>query len=98
MNGEEQMNQFPIADNANKSSKGPVLGIIIIILLIILGGFYVLTSRKQPPQNGLPPTDSPAGRTGDLDAAATPDLTDLEAEAQNLDSDLQNLDQEITAQ
>ncbi len=90
------MNQFPIADNAEKSSKGPVLGIIIIILLIILGGFYILTSRKtdQTP----PPTDSPAGRDGDLNAAANvPDLTDLEADAQSLDNDFQTLDQDIQA-
>jgi len=84
MNGEEQMNQFPITD---KPSKGPVLGIAIIIILIVLGGIYILTSRK--PAEAPSPLDIPDNQ----DVQLVPDLTDLEMEAQSLDSDLQALDQ-----
>jgi len=86
------MNQFPIADSP---SKGPMLGIVIIIILIILGGIYILSSRsgapEEPPAGTSPiPTESPAGR----DDGQTEDLTDLETEADALETDLQNLDQE----
>lgn len=91
------MNQFPIAD---KPSRGPMLGIVIIVLLIILGGIYILSSRSgaPAPTDLTTPTDSPAGRNGDvntpLGAGQTPDLSDLETEASGLGTDLQNLDQE----
>ncbi len=92
------MNQFPIAD---RPSKGPMLGIIIIVLLIILGGIYILSSRggrPEQPADTTIPTDSPAGRNGDgatsPDVGQTPDLSDLETEADGLGADLQNLDQE----
>ncbi|MBI4136144.1 MAG: hypothetical protein HY481_01125 [Candidatus Vogelbacteria bacterium] len=95
MNGDNQMNQFPIAD---KPSRGPMLGIVIIIILIILGGIYILSSRsgapEEPPADTSPiPTESPAGRD---DIGQTPDLTDLETEARALETDLQNLDREAT--
>ena len=92
MNGDNQMNQFPIAD---KPARGPVFGIVIIVLLIIIGGIYILSSRseEQPPADtttvpAVPaPTDSPAGREES-------DLSDLEDEIKALETDLQTLEQE----
>ena len=94
------MNQFPIAE---KTSKGPTFGIIIIVLLIIIGGIYILTSRSNEtsPAGDTPPIDSPAGGSGYGEtvtpapvAPAPQDVSDLEAEAEALETDLGTLDQE----
>ena len=100
MNGDNQINQFPITDKM--PSRGPVFGTVIIILLIILGGIYILASRSSKPKptdNTTTTTESPAGRDGTFQttpepATQTPDLSDLDAEAQMLELDLQTLETE----
>ncbi|MEK7585006.1 MAG: hypothetical protein AAB455_00585 [Patescibacteria group bacterium] len=99
MNGEQQMNQFPMAE---KSSKGALFGTIIIILLIILGGIYILASRTP---SDVPADETPANTTTDANGqpvtsftttAENTSVADLEAEATGLAADLGSLDQEVT--
>lgn len=76
-----------------KSSFGPIIGIIIIIALLVLGAFYFwgsTTLDQQAPATETQPqaTDSTSAIESDLNASVN---SSFDSDLQELDAELQNL-------
>lgn len=92
------MNSFPTND-ANKESKGAMIGTIIIIILLIIGGFYVLANRRAEAPIPLPEEETGAVDTTNTTIVSNDETAvmqaELDAEIKAMEAEMQAMEAEI---